>query len=946
MEKSFLGNVAHHLYEQYGDMLSDVTIVMPNMRSRLFFLDELGKLIDRPVWHPHYESIDGLMQNLSGYKPLEHIRAIVELYKVYSRHHNENFDSFYFWGEVLLNDFDQIDKYMVDADMLFANLADLKAIGGDLTYMDENQRSVIRRFWGTLADFEQSDTKQAFLKIWNSLAPIYHEFRERLSSMKMAYAGMIHRLAAERLCNNEISVTTTGPIAVVGFNALTSCEKILFDHLHKVHGAQFFWDYDDYYLLDDKQEAGLFIRENKARYGQAEGFINDTDNFSRHKDISAISVPSGAMQCKYAASFLNNIPQAGKETAIVLTDESLLVPLLHSIPDNIDSINITMGYPLRQTLIYSFTERLLKLQSRAKTKQGEPAFYHADITGILTHPFISETDGDNAARLNAELIKRSRIYAKASELHASELLRIIFTRQDDWQAMTEWLIHILSSVAAGHTASGRNERHEYAAMICDAIRKLANSLTDCGIRIETNTFASLARRMIQTMRIPYDGQPLKGIQVMGILETRNLDFDNVLLMSMNDDNFPGTPSASASFIPYNLRFGYGLPTSLQHDGVYAYYFYRLLQRARTVDMVYSSQQNESSNGECSRYIYQLEYESSHKPVRKEAALEVTMAIHGDMSVEKTDNVMDRLMRYLRDYVSPTALNTYIACPLQFYFRYIAGLRPADELSEEIDNSIFGNIFHKAMEILYRPLLNVTDTCERIKSLIDYDKISAAVDKAICEVYFHDTAEPDDYDGQLLMVRDTVIRYIKRNVLPFDSNQPPFTIVALEQELATDFRFGKNGQYTARFAGKADRVDRLADGRIRIVDYKTGSPHNTFANTDILFDTHHPKHHEVAAVTQTLLYSMIVSCMQEAGKIEKGDICPALYYIRMMNKDDFSPQLQDKQRGEVTSYTQYKDEFEVRLDELLTGLCDPSQPFVQCNSTNACQFCDFTEICKR
>lgn len=962
---TFLGNVAEYLYDRYGSGISDVRIVLPNTRSKLFFMDALGGMIDRPVWQPHYVTIDDLMREVSGLAPVDRVRAVVELYGVYSRYHKESFDSFYFWGEMLLNDFDQVDKYMVDAEMLFSNIYDLKDIDFGTSYFNSDQLEVVRRFWDAFGREDGlSSEKRDFLSIWRSLGAIYHEFRNRLAASGVAYTGMMHREAASKIKRGEVSAEWNYPVAVVGFNALSECEKVLFDHLKNVCDAEFFWDYDDYYLLDRHQEAGLFVRGNLARYPQPAGFVNRTDNFSGPKKVRAVSVPSGAIQCKYAADFLRDVAAGmldgrvpGKETAIVLTDENLLLPLLYSIPKEIGELNVTMGYPLRQTLAYSFAERLLRLQVHTRGKGGQTAFYHADATGILSHPFVAGLEGEKASAIRADIISKSRIYVSESAFRTGGVVEAIFRKQEDWRGVADWLVEILSAVttvpvAAVSTESAGDEirfRREYAGIIADTVRRLSNSLSECEVDMNVMMFSSLVRRVLQNVRVPYEGEPLRGIQIMGILETRNLDFDNVMIMSMNDDNFPGNPAATSSFIPYNLRFGYGLPTPQHHDGVYAYYFYRLLQRASLVDMVYCSRSDENSSGEQSRYIYQLEYESSHDVERVDFGLDVGISPEQPIVVGKDTAVMTALAEYLDGggrTMSPTALNAYLDCPLKFYFRYVARLKPDDEVNEDIDMPMFGTILHKAMELLYRPLVGRRDPSAAIRSLIGSEAVTAAVDDAIGEAFYHgEKFSADDCEGGLLMVRDIVIRYINRNILPFDSRLEGFTVEALEYDLDAEFGFEtKDGRHSIVFGGMADRVDMLSDGSVRIVDYKTGSPHADFAGVGALFDRDDKGRNP--AVLQTLLYSMIVTRMQESGGMPGHGVCPVLYYVRLMNRPDYSPVLKEKGGSVVSDYEPYREDFEEGLGRLLGELFDGGAPFVQCEDTKPCAYCDFAVICRR
>lgn len=954
--ETFLGNVARFLYGEYGEDVSSVGIIVPNVRSRLFLLDELGRLIRRPLWQPRYYTIDDLMCQASGLAPADRVKSVVELYKIYSKYHQEKFDSFYFWGEMLLNDFDQVDQYMVNADMLFTNLSDLKGIDTTEDYFNSEQKAVVRRFWETFgAEESYSPEKRDFLRIWQTLGVIYHEFRQSLRQLGLAYPGMMQREAAERIKLGEASLAGGGPYAVVGFNALSKCEKVLFDHIQKSCGAEFFWDCDDYYVRDKRQEAGAFIRENMYRYRQPAGFVNRCDNFRRNKNITAVSSPSSVLQCKQAGDFLRRVAErqgkADKETAIVLTDESLLVPLLYSLPEEAGTVNVTMGYPLRQTLAYSFVERLLKLQTHTRLKGEENAFYHADAMGILTHPFVIELDKENASVIAETIASRSMIYVKESVFRCGTIIETVFTKQNEWRQVSDWIVSVLCAVA--DSFAGKEERGmmgEYASLIADTLRRLSNSIESCGMEMEMPVFASLVRRMLQNQRVPYEGEPLKGVQIMGMLETRNLDFENVIILSLNDDNFPGTPASSASFIPYNLRLGYGLPVPQLQDGIYAYYFYRLLQRSSNVELVYNSRNDDNGSGEQSRYIYQLEYESPHKVVRKEIGLDVGIAAPEPILVTKDSAVMDRLSGYLDGRggtMSPTALNTYLACPLKFYFRYVAGLQSSDEVAEDIDMPMFGTILHKTMELLYRPLVGIPCPSQYICSLINSPKVAEAADKAIGEVYFRgETVNPEDYEGSLLMVRDIVIRYVNGNLLPFDSRLEGCTITALEKRLSAEFRFGKGdkGGHWVTFSGLADRIDRLSDSAVRIVDYKTGSPHRDFAGVGTLFGENSQERDP--AVLQTLLYSLIVTRMQGKGQIEGKTVCPALYYVRLMNQPDYSPLLNIRDGKSITGYELYGSEFEQYLDKLLSELFDPSVPFRQCEDTRPCDYCDFVPICRR
>lgn len=958
MKNSFLQSVTKHLYDKYGDSISNLKIVLPNRRSILFFNDALSQISTRPIWQPHFISIDELMGKISGLTRCERIRAITELFKVYSAFHkNEDFDSFYFWGEILLNDFDAIDKYQIDALMLFRNLTDLKNLDNDLSYLTPEQQDLIKRFWQSF-DIKTKTSKEQenFLRIWDTLASIYTKFRNNLTDNGVGYTGLIQRTAAEKILSEEYTESAREHYVVIGFNALSQCEKVLFDYLKKNHDTDFYWDYDDYYL-NKEQEAGLFIRENMVRFPQSEGFIIDSD-FADKKEFNAIATISDSMQCKYVAEFLSNIykkdGKLDKNTAIILADESLLMPVLYSLPDYVDTVNITMGFPLRQSLAYTFVERLFLLQNRMKTdKDGTPTFYHSDVEGILTSPYIKRrTDTNN--ELYDQIIKEGRIYVSNKRFQENTLLSKIFSPITDWKELAEYVIYILSEVAVvKEVFVNKTERllqQEMINLITDNLRMLVGSLNDCNIPIDTTTFNSIARRLLQSLRVPFSGEPLSGVQIMGILETRNLDFDNVLLVSMNDDTFPAGRAGDSSYVPYNLRFAYGLPTPEHHEGVYAYYFYRLVQRCKRVDMVYCARNDERSSGEQSRYIYQLEYESPHSVNRINIATDVNLTDTEDIVVEKTDECQKHLNDFLNGIkqFSPSSFNGYLECPLKFYFRSIIGLKPKDEIAEDIDLPMFGTILHRAMELLYTPLLNRKNPNDAIAALINSDSVIKAIDFAINENFYHGKSlNENEYAGNVLMVRESVKKYINECILPYDAKNAG-CIIGLEKPIKSLVRFTDNeGQEReVIFAGKSDRIDLMNDNTIRIIDYKTGSPHQDFKEIVSLLD-YSSDQSQKNAVTQTFLYSMMVDKMQRNGEFPGKDVCPSLYYVRRMSKEDFSPLLNDKsQATPVLSYSQYKEALEEQLQTKLTELFDTTVPFKQTEDINTCEYCDFSTICNR
>ena len=608
--ESFLGEVAADLYARYGEELSQRAVLFPSRRARLFFTDALARIARRPMWQPSWTTIDELMSEISGLRTGDRLRLVTELYGIYSEYHAEPFDKFYFWGDMLLADFDTIDKYRIDAAMLFRNIEEIREIEADISYLTPAQLRIVA-FWSSLgAEADLSEEKRRFLAIWRTLGPVYRRFRERLSELGIAYGGMVQRAAADRLRSGEFAFATPRRFVVAGFNALSECEKELFRFLSSAAETDFYWDYDSYYKDDPEQEAGMFVRENVVRFPPRAELSHD--GMSRPKELTSVAAVSNAVQCKYVATILRGLAaggRLGKETAVVLTDENLLLPLLCAMPPEVGPVNVTMGYPLRASLAYTFVERLVELQNHRRKKGGGWTFYHADVAGILAHPYVAECDAALTRTMHEEIVRDRRISVDAAWLGRNELLKRIFSPAAEWRELSDYLLGVIAAVARQpYEGDDARQRVEFLAVIAEQVTKLRNSLDECDIELATEVYTSLLRRHLQTLRIPFEGEPLEGIQIMGILETRNVDFENVILLSMNDDNFPGNHVAQSSFIPYNLRAAYELPTPEHHEGVYAYYFYRLIQRAKSVHMLYCSHADDKSTGEPSRYIYQLDYE--------------------------------------------------------------------------------------------------------------------------------------------------------------------------------------------------------------------------------------------------------------------------------------------------------------------------------------------------
>ena len=949
VRQSFHDELAHELMNRYGGDLSQLVVMFPSLRARAFFNDAIASNIEQPTWQPSWMSIDEAMEAISGLRRGERIRLISELYLIYHRHHpNEDFAKFYFWGDMLMSDFDMIDRYLIDAQQLLRNIEDIKELEADVSYLTPEQLRIIS-FWRSIGDDDSlSEQKRHFLKIWRSLPAIYEQYRERLQELHIAYPGMIYRKAAECIKQGMTEGLPNKRFIVAGFNALSASEKRLFDHLAtRAEGAEFYWDYDSYYTDNRWHEAGGFMRDNIVRYPMTCGAISN-DNFNKiPKQMEAIACVSNAVQCKYVSKILDSLPteELNKNTAIVLTDESMLTPLLHALPKSVERVNVTMGYPLKNTLAYSFVERMIELQAHSRAKGEGEIFYHVDVTGLLSHPYIMATCRDEALRLLDEINKNRITSVDGALLCNDATLRVLFKRHNGWREIGAYLKEVLALIEG---STKEEVQAEYLHLTWEEIGKLMRSIDSCkleqnNIVLNNEIFTSLLRKHLQSITMPYTGEPLEGVQIMGILETRNIDFKNVIILSMTDATFPGDRGGQSSFIPYNLRAAYGMPTPEEHEAMYAYYFYRLIQRAERVTMLYCSRADDRSTGECSRYIYQLDYESPYTITKRSIGVDLSISERLPIEVKKGAKERAMLDRYLHDSeehtLSPTALFRYVECPLKFYLSSIAHLRTPDEVSDTIDALTFGNILHETMQALYTPLIGVKNPSAEIAKLCKHSTIEAAVDSKMGELMLRDKgATIKEFTGDMLLVRDIIVKYIMRGIMRYDKDNPINMIEGLEDEVKCRFEISEGRR--VNLSGRADRIDRLADGTLQIIDYKSGNtPHLSFNGMENLMFGGATE--RISNIFQTLLYSMMLN------KRHGCDAKPTLYYASKMLDKEYSPEIVNTQTGEVIErYSTHAEEFEETLSRVLEELFDYDRPFTQVENEDMCKYCDYKRICRR
>lgn len=958
--ESFLKLVAADLYKHTEGNLAHTAVVFPNKRAGLFFNEYLAQESESPIWSPAYVSISELFRSLSPWEVGDPVKLVCELYKIFRREtqSTETLDDFYFWGEMLISDFDDADKNKVDTDKLFSNLQDLRNIMDDYTFIDDEQEEAIRQFFQNFSIERRTALKERFISLWDVLGNIYKGFRESLASQNIAYEGMMYRHVIEHLNVDKLPYEK---YVFVGFNVLNKVEHTLFTQLKDAGKAVFYWDYDEFYMKENRQavthEAGEFIRRNLRDFpSPLSGEL--FKNLSKPKEVHYIASSTENAQARYLPQWIrNNLTTPEKETAVVLCNEALLQPVLHSLPAEVKHVNITMGFPLSQTPVYSFLIALLELHTHGfNFKSGRYTFQ--SVVTLLKHPYTRQLT-DQAELLEKELTRNNRFYPLPGELGKDEFLTRLFTPLSGNLNLCIRLSETLQQVAGIYQAntSGTEDTDAFNQLYRESLFKAYTTINrfrtlieEDELTVQSETFRRLLVKVLSATNIPFHGEPAIGMQVMGVLETRNLDFRHLVLLSVNEGQLPKS-GGDSSFIPYNLRKAFGMTTIEHKIAVYAYYFYRLLQRAERITLMYNTSSDGLNRGEWSRFMLQFLIEWPHPITRQ--FLEAGQSPQGTspITVEKTPDVMRRMQSLFdvrtnpKAKFSPSALNYYLDCPLKFYYRYVAGLSAPDEVSAEIDSATFGSIFHYAAEHIYKDLTTHGKVInkEALETLLRNEvKLQDYVDTAFKKLFFNvPQNEKPEYNGVQLINSAVIARYLKQ-LLQNDLRYAPFTFIASEMEVdePIDIQTPK-GVIKSRIGGIIDRMDSK-DGTLRIVDYKTGGDADTPPHVESLFI---PDKKRSNYVFQTFLYAAIMCRKQPTMKI-----APALLYIHRAATETYSPVIQmgepRKPKEAVEDFSKYEKEYRERLQGLLEEIFNPEKSFTQTEIIEKCTYCDFKALCKR
>ena len=939
----FLKQVAKHYFD-HTTSENDFCYVFPNRRSMLFFKKYYClqvKAAGITMFEPQMYTINDFFYKVYAGAPTERIDLLLNLYREYKKliPNCEPLDEFIFWGEMILSDFNDVDKYLVDAEKLFTNVSQFKSMQ-DYTFLSDNQLKALQAFMGHFAPRagEDGKYKDNFRKTWDILYPLYKSFNRTLSEQGKSYEGMVYRRLAERFESESASDVLqdafphSPKFVFVGLNAPTESELAVLKRMSQAQLAEFCWDYSSEMIKDKANKSSFFMEDNIRHLGQS--IKLDPDGLPTAQ-INVLAVPSAVGQCKQIGQIFRRLGgEIGLDTAIVLPDEKLLLPTLNAIPDSISKVNVTMGYPMSGSVLYSLIDEICAMQMHIRERSdGNWAFYYKQAYDLFANPLLKDSLCENERHTIDSVKCKLFHYIDRDEIAVDgQILSRIFTPivkepnlADKGQitALCEYLKDIIETVAHKLVENKKESVElEFAKDFYQAIE----CIEKYELEVLPATFFRLLRNLVGRNAVPFKGEPLQGLQIMGPLETRALDFDNLVILSCNEGIFP-RHNSSESFIPPELRKGFGLPTHEYQDALWAYYFYRLIQRCENVWLVYNTSVQQKMNScEESRYIKQLELHFGvkiHRYVAKSTILEAK----DTTEIAKTQEDI-AILKNTR--LSATALQQYLSCPVQFYYSKIKKLTNEDEVNETLDAGLIGSVLHESIEEIYSG-----------KARISKDFLSECLKKeSYAEVvrrHIMDNLKCLEISGRNLIYESLIRRYVRQILLTDKKllekkNLDSFRILELEKK-ETDVIGG------LKFIGIMDRVDSFEDGVIRVVDYKTGSvkdsdiqidDENAYEVAEAAFGEDNDKRPKIAI--QLYLYDVLIRKAHKTEAIEN-----VIYQTTSL----FSEGIKSAPMNET-----FVKEMGTRLEECLKGLLDIDKPWTKTAHAKTCSYCDFKDICGR
>lgn len=949
---NFLEQVVADVQQQFGNDIGKVCFVLPSRRARLFLRDIIAKAYQKTMWAPKMLAIQDFVQEWSGWQFPENLRLVFELYEVYQAHvkdlvpdRTEAFEQFWPWGEMLLKDFDEIDRHCVDAKQLFTNIRDLKEI--DLMFqLPEKGLEAVREFWGSVHD-PGSEGKgkvlEHFLATWEVLAGVYEGFRGKLQGQHMAYSGMAYRALADQLQTGEAELDYVC-IVFVGFNALSKSEERIMDHLLREGKARVYWDADKSYMELPSEgwkqpplgrEPGNFVAfyHNKWKEHNSQLFLHDMA--AEPKDIYLTGVPLQVGMAAHLGNLLvDEPPRSGAQSqAAILADPQLLFPVRQFLPNTIEKLNLTMGFPLKHSKVYAFLQALATLL-RSRRQQPVNGFAWQSVLSLLAHPYLRQLDAELHKKLHDTIVKQNLVVVPQEFFQQEmlpDLVKEVFSPPEDPQQLPGYVDALLLNLLEDAEEREESLEAEFIYACLKRFNQLQDILLVYKTSLSTIGFIRLLREMLKQLRIPFEGEPLEGFQIMGFLETRVLDFEKVYVLGLNEGVLPITDTSN-SFIPYNLRKGFGLPTYEERDSITAYHFFRFLQRAKEVHLIYDSSESGSTK-EPSRYILQIRHllkdygklNIIERQVSVSAAHRAIPAIH----IPSKEEIRNKLhQKYGQgsafNYLSATSITTYLMCSLRYYFRYVEGIKETEEIEESMAANTFGSVLHLTMERLYAPYVG-----KEISPQPDINELKKRVPMELDRAFADENV---GYEGLLqgknLLLKEAILQ-LCLGILEQDAQGPRFFI----RELENGTKYGTQIESPMgpwRINGTFDRLDYLPDREmIRIIDYKTG-------RADIKANLSLPdvfKDSKYKEVFQGFLYAWLYRKTDPVSPIQVG-----FYAVRKLSGGP------GYIKGGATIEQAELDAFEAELKGLVGKIL--REDFKQTEDEAKCRICPYKEICNR
>ena len=934
----FLKQVAGHFYSE-GD-IENSCFVFPSRRSLLFFRKYLCEKVaanasGKAMFAPEMVTVSEFFYRSAGLAETDRVRLIIELYESYRNllPQCEPLDEFIFWGDVLLGDFDDVDKYLVDASQLFTDVAQYRGMEDTFSYLSETQKAAMERFVAHFREGESAEYKTRFLRIWNILYPLYKDFRSRLREKGMAYEGMVYRDLAESgepVCDVLSRVFPTAKKFVfVGLNVLSESERKLLSRMRDAGIASFCWDYKGAEVRDPANRSSMFMDDNIVRFPQA--FETDPEGLPE-TSFRAISVPSSTGQAKLLPQLLAGSEENPLGTAVILPDEALLEPVLSSIPPSFGSVNVTMGRPMSGSAFFSLMRDVAAMQLHMRESGGEWFFYHRQVRSIFSSGIFRRVLSEAEENVVGDVIKGRKFYIPQKDFGDGELMKAVFrpvavdlksNSRAQVASIVAYVREVVIAIASRMaTGEGMMLELDFARRYLEAVDRLSA----INLEILPATWFRLLERVLAVSSVPFNGEPLEGLQIMGPLETRALDFDRVIILSANEGIFPRR-SVSSSFVPPELRRGFGLPTYELQDSVRAYYFYRLVQRASSVTLVTDSRTEGIKTGEESRYIKQLEYHFG-VPVERMTAVAGISPSEVPDSIEKTEEDIEALRGW---HLSASALKNYLDCPVKFYYSSIKRLKDDEEIAESLDGRLLGNVLHGVLQQIYnvpggKVTLDFLHRCRKDKTGL-LRQIDAQIKKELKSI---------EVSGRDLVTREVILKFVQ-DILKADCDY-------MAAKGVSEIRIlGLEKKVTGRicgfdFVGYIDRLDSVSDGVVRVVDYKTGKVSDSEAcigddsvesTVKALFDANPKERPEIAL--QVYLYDALL----DDGIKRDRTVLNSVYSVIRLPKEGVR---------DWPATEKFSSHMKEGLERLLVEIANTSIPFKRTTEAKRCSWCDFKTLC--